>query len=152
MLSLEYLIKIILISILIFLLCNYFINSNGEIRIINEIISQKKREDESDKNYIFRLERLKSKYKSQRFRTYIKRGVCFGVLMGLCMHYSFNMRQGYGRSIWSPPIINTPPSITNNSPPRSPYITSAPNPPNMSNQQPTTIVHVVESPFNEIPF
>lgn len=72
----DKIIKIVLISILIYILTCYFVYSGHENKIIKKIIMKKIDEDDTDA-----LEHIKDKYLSEKFKIIITRSIVFSILL-----------------------------------------------------------------------
>jgi hypothetical protein len=75
----DNLFKIVIMSVILFLLVNFFIGGNHMKTVISDIILRQKGMDESENDYVYELEKSKSKYLSERFRIYFKRSIFFGI-------------------------------------------------------------------------
>jgi hypothetical protein len=79
------LIKIILMSMILFLIINFFIKSSHEKQIIDKIIMSRQNVD--DNNFIYKLEKIKQKYLTERFKINVTRSIFFGIGMLIIIIY-----------------------------------------------------------------
>lgn len=83
--------QVILISIVLFIIINYFISTTQESKFIDDVVKLKKEDDTIDAS----LELIKSKYLKSKFKTYIIRSLFFGAGLWCVLVYL------------NPPITNT---------------------------------------------
>jgi hypothetical protein len=76
---------IILIAVILFILIHYLIKSSDDSDLINSVIERTIDECENE-DFIYNMDRFKSNYLKNRFKTYILRGICFGILFGLSIN------------------------------------------------------------------
>jgi len=81
--------KIIFLSVILFLFVNFFVGSKREKKLVNDIILQRQDLDESGNGFVYEVEKLKSEYLSNRFKTIITRSIFFGLgLFGIIFFMS----------------------------------------------------------------
>jgi len=85
--SMNAIIKLIFLSMILFILTNYFVKADQENNMINNIISQCDTEDDIEKLYS-----IKRKYMSCRFNLILTRSIFFAILLYLSVSY-FNFKE-----------------------------------------------------------
>ena len=86
-------IKIVILSILIYLCVNYFVGAAHENGLVNDLIYARQESDEDDDDFVEELEKTGDKYKSKLFRLTVKRSIAFGIVFWISLNYLYQSKK-----------------------------------------------------------